>query len=147
MSSASASRFGVLATALLLAACHQGGLVELTRDPVESQPLHAWASGLVNPNWREDEAAAIIEQARCGAPETQYQAGQILDRGLGMAPNAVGAYAWYAIAASRGFEPAAAERDRLAARLSTYELSEAGRIASTWPPSACRDQASQDSSG
>ncbi len=131
----------VLAVALLLAACHEGGLVSISHDPLESHPLHAWASGLINTDWRADEAAVIIERAQCGEPETQYQAGQILDRGLGLAPDAVGAYAWYAIAASRGFEPAATERDRLAAQLSTYELSEAGRIASTWPPSACAAQA------
>ncbi len=56
-----------------------------------------------------------------------------------MAADPVAAYAWYAIAAARGFEPAAAKRDALAAELSTYQLSEAGRIASTWPPSSCEN--------
>jgi TPR repeat protein len=90
---------------------------------------------------RADDAAAIIARAQCGAPETQYRAGLILDRGAGVAPDAVGAHAWYAIAASRGFAPAATERDRLAAYLTSDELGEAGRIAAAWPSSACAAEA------
>jgi TPR repeat protein len=141
LTSGRARGFVVLAVALPLAACHANGWVEMRHDPLENHPLHAAASGLIDPDWRQEDAAAIIARAQCGAPETQYQAGHILDRGLGQPPDAVGAHAWYAIAASRGFAPAATERDRLGAHLTSEELAEASRIAAAWPPGACAAEA------
>jgi TPR repeat protein len=120
----------------LLAACSA-----VSTDSESSNALGDWVSGLLTkPALRFDEAYNLVESAPCADPKTQFKAGQIRERGTdGVEADPVAAYAWYAIAAARGYEPAAASRDTLAAQLSTYQLSEAGRIASTWPPSSCEN--------
>jgi TPR repeat protein len=122
----------ILLTLPLLAACPAA-----TTDSESKADLGTWVSSLVNPDWRADEAQTLIESAPCADPESQYKAGRILETGADVEADPVATYAWYAIAAAREYEPAAASRDALATQLSTYQLSEAGRIASTWPPSSC----------
>ena len=126
----------VILVSLVLAACQAGGT-----DTASDDTLGDWLSGLVNPDRRADDAQVLVDSAPCADPETQFKAGQALENGADVEPDPVRAYAWYAVAAARGFEPAAANRDALAATLSAYQLSEAGRIASTWPPSSCDEQA------
>ena len=121
----------ILLFSLFLAACQAGGT-----DTASNNPLGDWVSGLVK-NWRVHEAMALIDGAPCAEPETQFKAARVLEQGANGEPDPVRACAWYAVAAARGYEPAVASRDALAATLSAYQLSEAGRIASTWPPSSC----------
>jgi TPR repeat protein len=123
----------ILLTLPLLAACPAA-----TTDSESKADLGDWISGLINPVLRSDDAFDLVKSALCADPKTRFKAGHIRDFGTdGVEANPVTAYAWYAIAAARGFEPAAASRDALAAQLSTYQISEAGRIASIWPPSSC----------
>ncbi len=125
----------ILLTLPLLAACPA-----TSTDSESKTDLGDWVSGLINPVLRSDDAYDLVQSALCADPETQFKAGHIREFGTdGVEANPMTAYAWYAIAAARGFEPAAASRDALAAQLSAYQLSEAGRLASTWPPSSCEN--------
>jgi TPR repeat protein len=124
----------ILVTLPLLAACPAA-----TTDSESKADLGDWFSSLITPDLRSGDAHDLVESAPCADPESQFKAGQVLEGGVGMEADPVAAYAWYAIAAARGYEPAAASRDTLAAQLSTYQLSEAGRLASTWPPSSCEN--------
>jgi len=122
----------ILLFSLFLAACQAGGT-----NTALSDVLGDWVSGLVNQNWWADEAMALVDSAPCADPETQFKAAQVLDQGAEVEADPVRAYSWYAFATARGYEPAATNRDALAATLSAYQVSEAGRIASTWPPASC----------
>lgn len=122
----------ILLFSLFLAACQAGGT-----DTALSDALGDWVSGLVNQNWWADEAMALVNSAPCADPETQFKAAQVLDQGAEVEADPVRAYSWYAFATARGYEPAATNRDALAATLSAYQVSEAGQIASTWPPASC----------
>ena len=120
----------ILLFSLFLSACQAGGT-----DTASSGALGDWVSGLVNPNWWANEA--LVDSAHCADPETQFKAAQVLEQGAEVEADPVRAYSWYAFAAARGYAPAAPNRDALAATLSAYQGSEAGRIASTWPPASC----------
>lgn len=125
----------VILVSLVLAACPTVGT-----NTASDETLGDWFSGLVNPDRRANDAQALVDSAPCADPETQFEAARVLEDGADVEPDPIRAYAWYAVAAARGYEPAAASRDTLAATLSAYQLSEAGRIASTWPPSSCDGQ-------
>ena len=114
----------ILLFSLFLAACQAGGT-----NTALSDVLGDWVSGLVNQNWWADEAMALVDSAPCADPETQFKAAQVLEQGAEVEADPVRAYSWYAVAATN--------RDALAATLSANQVSEAGRIASTWPPASC----------
>jgi len=56
----------------------------------------------------------FTKAARKGYADAQYNLAMLYSRGLGVGQDTAEAYAWFAAAASRGDEAAAAERDRLA---------------------------------
>ena len=61
-----------------------------------------------------------------GFAPCQRNLGLMLERGNGVAPDRVMAYAWYGVAAAAGDEQAVALRDRLGTQLSAGDLERAG---------------------
>jgi TPR repeat protein len=93
---------------------------------------------------RKNQAAAakwLRLAAEQNIVDAQYNLGTILANGLGVSPNPVRAYKWYAIAASRAKEgsapdpvagSAARARDQLASTMSQEQIANGERLANTW---------------
>ena len=82
--------------------------------------------------------AAIAEwraSAEAGESNAMLALGRLYLRGIGLPQNYIQAHKWFNLAASRGEERAAAERDALVAQMTTQERAEAQKLALEWQPS------------
>ena len=84
------------------------------------------------------KALAIINDycldADKGNALAQFSLGFIYEKGLGMPQDYVRAHMWFSLAAAQGTKGAAEWRDRLAARMSPAQITEAQKLAREWKP-------------
>ena len=86
---------------------------------------------------RGDHAAAtqlLVPWAEAGVPRAQVLLGRVKEGRPGREQSNFEAYVWYAIAARRGDAAAAAERDKVAARLQPAEIRQAEHTVEHWRP-------------
>ena len=74
----------------------------------------------------------FAEMASAGNAEGLYELGLIYATGRGGEPDLVAAHKWFNLAAYRGFAPAKARREELAAEMSRDEIAMAQRAARDW---------------
>jgi len=84
------------------------------------------------------KAIAIINDyclhADKGNGLAQFSLGFIYERGLGLPQDYVRAHMWFSLAAAQGTKGAAEWRERLTARMSPAQITEAQKLASEWKP-------------
>ena len=89
--------------------------------------------------WEAGQRDVAIAEWRAGANAGEAQAmlalGRLYLRGVGLPQNYVQAHKWFNLAASRGEDVAAAERDALVAQMTAEERVEAQKLALEWQPS------------
>ena len=89
----------------------------------------AWESG------RRDMAIAEWRaSAKAGEAKAMLALGRLYLKGIGVPQNYVQAHKWFNLAASRGEDGAAAERDALVAQMTAQERAEAQKLALEWQP-------------
>ena len=109
----------------------------------------AWKAGRPAAALAQWQAAAKAEDARA-----MLALGRAYVKGLGVPQDYVEAHKWFNLAAARGHAEAGAERDALAAKMTTEEQAEARRLARSWrsdgrvepPKSAAASRAAPPSS-
>ena len=89
--------------------------------------------------WEAGQRDVAIAEWQAGANAGEAQAmlalGRLYLRGVGLPQNYVQAHKWFNLAASRGEDVAAAERDALVAQMTAQERVEAQKLALEWQPS------------
>ncbi len=96
----------------------------------------AWEAGQ-----RDVAIAEWQASAEAGEPRAMLALGRLYLRGIGLPQNYVQAHKWFNLAASRGEDVAAAERDALVAQMTAQERVEAQRLALEWEPSGVSPRA------
>ena len=90
----------------------------------------AWEAGL-----RDVAIAEWRASAETGEARAMLALARLYLRGIGLPQNYVQAHKWFNLAASRGEDEAAAERDALVAQMTAQERVEAQKLALEWQPS------------
>ncbi len=90
----------------------------------------AWEAGQ-----RDVAIAEWRASAKAGEAKAMLALGQLYLKGIGLPQNYVQAHKWFNLAASRGDDVAAAERDALVAQMTAQERVEAQKLALEWQPS------------
>jgi hypothetical protein len=88
---------------------------------------------------RGDHAAAaqlLMPWAEAGVPRAQTLLGRVKENRSGNEQSNFEAYVWYSIAARGGDAAAAAQRDKVAARLQAAEIRQAEQAVERWRPRA-----------
>lgn len=106
-------------------------LKDLQHDAERNDAKAQWELGsryMKLGNWTEANKW-LLEAARRGITDAQYQLAQNYEKGQGLRKDFVEAYAWFALAAQRGHLMAINARERLSRLLSHADLAEANRLA------------------
>jgi TPR repeat protein len=78
-------------------------------------------------------------RAACGGATAQYMAGYHYEYGLGVSRSLVKAYVWYSISAANGRTEAKTQRDRMAVKMTSKQLTAAQDLVKTWNPPNCAE--------
>ena len=73
--------------------------------------------------------AWCTKAAEQGDSESQYKLGRMYDRGVGVLQDQNKAHVWYSFAGANGNETGITYRDRLAKKMTSYQIAEAQKMA------------------